>query len=130
MVKLNLNELEKLRKNTKDECSTEIIVSMGTCGIAAGGNEVYDYFSKEIVKQGLPDVLLKKTGCLGLCYIEPNVIVKTKDQPAILYGNVNMETAIRILNEHVRNSQIVNDFVVAMPSEDIYCLCKKQPEKR
>lgn len=118
---MNIKELEKFREDAARPSVPEIVVSMGTCGIAAGGDTVYSFFRKELEKRGLGTVHLKKTGCLGLCSIEPNVIVKTKDTPAILYGNVTVEVAERILDEHITRNQIVNDFVVAMPSEDIYC---------
>lgn len=125
MEKLDLNTLDKLRKGAKPAKDCEIIVSMGTCGIAAGGDALFEYFTAESAKRGLAHVLVKRTGCLGLCYVEPNVIVKTKDLPAILYGNVTGEVAAKILDEHIGRNQIVNGYVVAMPSEDIYCACAK-----
>jgi (2Fe-2S) ferredoxin len=125
MEKLNLNDLEKLRKTLKPDQESEIIVSMGTCGIAAGGDDIFAYFMRELEKRGLSQVRLKKTGCLGLCSVEPNVIVKTKALPAILYGNVTRDVAVRILEEHIKQNQILNDYVLAMPSEDIYCPCDK-----
>ena len=51
---------------------TDIIVGLGSCGIASGAQEVYDFFEKNI---GGSDVALKKTSCIGICFQEPIVEV-------------------------------------------------------
>ena len=54
---------------------TDIIVGLGSCGIASGAQEVYDFFEKNI---GTADIVLKKTSCIGICFQEPIVEVEDK----------------------------------------------------
>ena len=46
---------------------TDIIVGLGSCGIASGAQEVYDFFEKNIEGS---DIALKKTSCIGICFQE------------------------------------------------------------
>ncbi len=48
-----------------------LAVGLGTCGIAAGAQEVYD----ELLRQPDPRYILRKTSCNGHCYNEPIVEV-------------------------------------------------------
>ena len=67
MDKMKKGDLEKFRKNYKADTKGEIMISMGTCGIAAGGDAVYKIFQEELKNNGLEEsVRLKKTGCLGM----------------------------------------------------------------
>ncbi|MEI6080787.1 MAG: (2Fe-2S) ferredoxin domain-containing protein, partial [bacterium] len=50
-----------------------ITVTMGTCGISAGAKKVADELSKRA------DVNLKATSCIGMCSLEPTVMVESGD---------------------------------------------------
>lgn len=84
---MTLEELRKLREakqqamqkrdtNGKD---VQIIVGMGTCGIAAGAKVVLDEFLDELDKKHISDVTVTQTGCMGLCYVEPTVEVIARE---------------------------------------------------
>ncbi len=118
MGKMTFESLEKLGALPRSNI-TELVVSMGTCGIAAGGDAVYDYFKKEIPRRELKNIVLKKTGCLGLCSDEPNVIVRVSGQPDILYGNITPAVAEKVLNKHITQNNLLNEVAMAFPSEDI-----------
>ena len=119
MEKMKKGSLEKFRKNYKQDHKGEIIISMGTCGIAAGGDDIYKTFETELKEKGLLNIKLKKTGCLGMCFCEPNLIVKLEGMPEILYGNVNDKIAHEIIDEHLTKKNIVNNYVIFMPTSDI-----------
>jgi len=119
MKKLRKGDIKKLRDSFKKDFRGEVVISMGTCGIAAGGNDVYELFKKELLEKGLDDIKLSKTGCLGMCFCEPNLIVKLDGMEEILYGNVNIDIATQIVNEHITRKRIVNNSVIFMPTEDI-----------
>ncbi|MFP4466898.1 MAG: (2Fe-2S) ferredoxin domain-containing protein [Candidatus Goldiibacteriota bacterium] len=119
MSRLKKEELDKLRKTLKEKFDGEIIISMGTCGIASGGDAIYDFFKKELLDRGLDEINLKQTGCLGMCFCEPNLIIKIDGMPEVLYGYVNEETAAKIISEHILKKNILNENVVFMPSADI-----------
>ncbi len=60
-----------------------IKIGTGSCGLAAGAGEVYDFF-----KANVPDIDIVGVGCIGHCYAEPIIEVET-DQ-----GSVYFEHAI------------------------------------
>jgi NADH:ubiquinone oxidoreductase subunit F (NADH-binding)/(2Fe-2S) ferredoxin len=93
-----LNELtEKYQNSSKADIS--ILVSMGTCGIAAGTTPVLDALNDEIKKQGLEaDFNIIETGCMGLCHSEPTIkIIENKTDKSIIFGNVKAENAEHII---------------------------------
>ena len=127
MSKLTLDELRKLREQKKTEIQKretegkdiEIIVGMGTCGIAAGAKDALDAFLKEIDVNKLPNVMVRQTGCIGFCANEPTVEIRMGDMPATIYGNVNAEVAKKIVTDHIMGKRLVSDHVFDRPSMDI-----------
>ncbi|MHC4160401.1 MAG: NADH-quinone oxidoreductase subunit F, partial [Planctomycetota bacterium] len=75
-------------------------VGAATCGRAAGAADVLDCLKKKIKTKAI-DVKVIEVGCLGLCYLEPIVIVHKPGVPRICYGNVGPEQVISILENHV-----------------------------
>ncbi|MDC7233577.1 MAG: (2Fe-2S) ferredoxin domain-containing protein [Spirochaetales bacterium] len=127
MAKMTLEELRKLRNSQKGEMErrdvegkeTHIIVGMGTCGIAAGAKDALDGFLDAIKANDLNDVVVKQTGCMGLCYSEPTVEVKVPGMPDIIYGNVNAAVAKEIVEKHIMHKQMVQDHIQDKPAGDI-----------
>jgi len=72
---------------------TDIIVGLGSCGIASGAQEVYDFFEKNI---GSSDIALKKTSCIGICFQEPIVEV-VADGVKTAFGKVDVAFAEKLL---------------------------------
>ena len=97
MAKMTLEELRKLRAGEKQALSNreiegkevQVIIGMGTCGIAAGAKETMDGFVNTINANGLKNVTIRQTGCMGLCYAEPTVEVKMAGMADTIYGNVD-----------------------------------------
>jgi NADP-reducing hydrogenase subunit HndB len=127
MAKMTLEELRKLREEQKQSLSRrstdnkdiQIIVGMGTCGIAAGAKETLDAFVEELDEQDLNNVKVTQTGCMGLCYVEPTVEVIMPGMPDVIYGNVDSEIARKIIRKHILNKTMVNDHVFDRPAADI-----------
>ena len=71
-------------------------VGLGSCGIAAGAQDVYNYLSSDIDKNNYPGLDLGKTSCIGLCFAEPIVEFHEGDK-RIVYGNVDIKLAEKIL---------------------------------
>lgn len=59
-----------------------IKIGTGSCGLAAGAGEVYDFF-----KENIRDIDVIGVGCIGHCYAEPLVEVET-DQGSVFYEKV------------------------------------------
>ncbi|WP_312654496.1 NADH-quinone oxidoreductase subunit NuoF [Proteiniclasticum sp.] len=93
---------------------TELMVGLATCGIAAGGKEIYDILEKTITELNIDYVDLIKVGCVGSCYCEPTVQVNVPGHAPVYYGYVDPESARRIILEHVVKHEIVKDKVVQM----------------
>jgi NADP-reducing hydrogenase subunit HndB len=127
MAKMTLEELRALRDSKKAEMlkrdingkDTQIIVGMGTCGIAAGAKVVLDAFLKTLDEHKIGNVSVTQTGCMGLCYVEPTVEVIAPGMPAVIYGQVDAGVARQIVEDHLMNGKLVSDHVFDHPSTDI-----------
>jgi len=71
-----------------------------TCGVSAGGEKTYEAIKREIEEQSI-QVILKETGCCGMCYREPLVEVIDEENHSFLYGDVTPDRVGRIMSEHV-----------------------------
>jgi len=119
----NLEELKDLRNKVQKEIKKrdqgtrpEIIVGMGTCGIAAGAREILKAVLTEIDKRNM-DVRVTQTGCIGMCEKEPLIDVKLPGKERITYGNLAVSDISKIITEHVINGNVVQDLVIARHSE-------------
>lgn len=127
MAKLTLDDLKKLRDEKKQEMSKRapeagsavIIVGMGTCGIAAGAKETFDAFVEALDAKGIDNVVMKQTGCMGLCHSEPTARVAVNGMPEVIYGNVTPEVAKKIVEEHIVGGELVDDHIFDKPAADI-----------
>ncbi|QTX32421.1 (2Fe-2S) ferredoxin domain-containing protein [Aminithiophilus ramosus] len=113
-----LDDLKEIREKTMDltgarsQGRTRVIVGMGTCGIAAGARAVMEAVMDELARQGIRDVSVETTGCIGMCQQEPLLDVIRQGQPRITYGKVSPEEARRIVAEHVVHGRLVEDKVI------------------
>lgn len=122
---MTLEELRKLRDSVKGEIekrdnegkTTEVIVGIGTCGIAAGAKETFSAFADLIDQKGLgKTVLLRQTGCMGLCKDEPTVEVIVPDMPRVIYGNVKADTVKEIVEKHLVGHELLESLIVDRPA--------------
>lgn len=127
MAKMTLEELRNLRDAKKKEMnqrngdgkSVQIIIGMGTCGIAAGAKEAFDAFLDELNSREVKDTRITQTGCMGLCFSEPTVEVDVPGMPRVIYGNVDGKVARRIVKEHIIGKALVSDHIFDKPAVDI-----------
>jgi len=110
MNKLTPSDLEKMHKASSDAPKDWIKVGMSSCGIAAGAEDVFNFFIEEVKKRNL-QIEIKKCGCAGACYAEPLVEVSVSGLPSVVYGAVNKEGATKILEKHVISKMLVNDCI-------------------
>ncbi len=105
---------EALRKQDLKSASgqKQVVVGMGTCGIAAGARDTMKAILEKIEKDGLSGIVVTQTGCIGVCEKEPIVQIQIGDSPRVTYGKVTKDIAARIIDEHVLQGQIVKDYVV------------------
>lgn len=89
----------------------QLIVSMGSCGIAVGAQETLKTIQKFVEDEKISGVTVTQTGCSGLCEQEPIVHVLAGGQPAIAYGKVDVQIAEKIMKQHIQNGQPVTENV-------------------
>ena len=110
MDKLTPEDLDKMSQPSIDKSKDWIKVGLSSCGIAAGAQEVFDFFVEEVKKRNL-QIEIKKCGCAGACYAEPLVEVSVQGLPSVIYGAVNKDVATKILEKHVISKRLVNDCI-------------------
>ncbi|WP_312516477.1 (2Fe-2S) ferredoxin domain-containing protein [Anaerospora sp.] len=113
-----VEDLKRLREQLQSQNrirhndGTQIIVGMGTCGIAAGAREIVTAVMDEIAKRKLDNVTVQQTGCIGMCEKEVLVDIVRPGEPRITYGRVTPSAVARIITDHVVNGRIVEEWVV------------------
>ncbi len=102
-----INSIDKLKEfanNAKKEndggANIKIVVSLGTCGIAAGGKPIFTALEKEVEKQGkVGQIEIADTGCMGLCHSEPTIeIINKKSGESKIYGKLKEKDAVAIIS--------------------------------
>jgi len=128
MAKMTLDELRKLRDTTQTDLKRresegkeiQVIVGMGTCGIAAGAKATLDAFLKALDENKLVEsVLVRQTGCMGLCHSEPTVEVIVPEMPAVIYGRVDAKVAREIVSSHLIGRRLLDNQILDRPAADI-----------
>ncbi|OFX44757.1 MAG: NADH dehydrogenase [Bacteroidetes bacterium GWA2_30_7] len=88
----------------------QVIVGLGSCGIAAGANKVYNKL-KDLQTLDNLNFELKKTSCIGMCFREPLVEIIDNDG-SYIYGNIDEKKAIDLIELHVKNGEPIKEYVV------------------
>lgn len=108
LKKLRQEALEK-RKVKSATGEIQIVVGMGTVGIAAGARETLKAILDYVEQNSLSDILVRQTGNIGLDSYEPIVQVIIGEQPKVTYGRVTPDIARRIMKEHVLGGAVVKE---------------------
>ncbi len=115
LVKLREDSIKKvnLRENGEDAGDTiELLVGMATCGIAAGARETFKALLDKINDEQLKHIRLVQVGCLGFCHSEPTVQLNMPNEEPILYGNVDKDVALKIIDDHIKNGKLVDNHIL------------------
>jgi NADH-quinone oxidoreductase subunit F len=89
---------------------TELVVGLGSCGIAAGARQVHEALVAELAARGLK-VPVTSTGCIGACHREPLVELRTAGG-RFLYGDVDAEKAKLLVEEHLVGGRPVQELLI------------------
>ena len=94
-AKLN-SHAEKLAKARAKTGST-ILVSLGTCGIAAGGRPIQEKLVAEAASRKA-EIEIVEVGCMGLCHSEPTLeVINNSTGKSVIYGNVKLDQVAAII---------------------------------
>jgi NADP-reducing hydrogenase subunit HndB len=115
----SLEDLKKIREQAlqKREAKAtsgqkEVVVGMGTVGIAAGARETLKSILDYIEAENLKEIVVRQTGNIGIDSWEPIVQVQIGPEPKVTYGKVTPEIAKEIMKEHVVGGKVVKQFVI------------------
>lgn len=108
-------QIEK-KKRVKEGC-IDIVVGMGSCGIAAGAMDVFKTITQQVELKKLQKVRVSKTGCNGHCKLEPLVEIHTSDGVISTYSHVTPKVAKRIIDEHVLDGRVVQDYLAKFENQ-------------
>ena len=89
-----------------------ILVGAGTCGRAAGADEVMASLRPQLDEQGI-EAPVYEVGCLGCCYAEPLVEFSKPGAPAILYGGVTADAVPQLLQDYFVDGQYGSESALA-----------------
>ena len=82
---------------------------MGSCGLAAGAQKIYNRLI-QLKNQHPNQFYLEKTNCIGMCYCEPLVHIET-GSTSIIYGEVSEEKIDKIMDAHLVAHRILKEEV-------------------
>ena len=117
----SLAELQAIKEKMRDKVilregvnSVRVVVGMATCGIAAGARPVLNALVEGVNNEGLTEkVTVSQTGCIGICQLEPIVEVFEPGKEKITYVKMTPEKATRVIEEHLKNGNVVNEYTIA-----------------
>jgi NADH:ubiquinone oxidoreductase subunit F (NADH-binding)/(2Fe-2S) ferredoxin len=85
-----------------------IKVGLSTCGRAAGADPVFDALTAEVKRRSL-EWRVSRTGCAGMCSMEPLVEVTLPGQPAVMFGEVTPEFATQLVADCSEGKPLPNE---------------------
>jgi NADH-quinone oxidoreductase subunit F len=97
----NMKDLDKVKEIGMKSLfpkGPQIRISMSTCGLALGADDLFQKITKEKEKTGIR-ISLHQTGCSGFCNLEPMAMVRLPGKPALLYTQVTAERVEQIIQD-------------------------------
>ncbi|TCK87954.1 NAD(P)-dependent iron-only hydrogenase iron-sulfur protein [Natranaerovirga hydrolytica] len=118
----SLEELTKLKEEVRSTMNVReqgdnieklirVKVAMATCGIASGAREIMDYFITTLGSEGMDNVVVTQSGCMGYCYAEPTIEVTLPEKEPVVYGNVTKEKVDEIISQHIKKGELVDGII-------------------
>lgn len=105
--KVVMEQGEELAKKTGYR--KQVLICGGTGCTSSGSKKVVSALEEAIVKNNLEkEILIVKTGCFGLCALGPVMIVYPE---GCFYSQVTPEGVERIVEEHLKNGNIVKELL-------------------
>jgi NADP-reducing hydrogenase subunit HndB len=114
---MSIEDFKKLQEESRrgirvrTQTGTRIIVGLGTCGIAAGARETMQAILSELKRREI-DAQVTTVGCIGMCACEPLVDIEQVGGARISYGPVKPDMVPRLIEEHLVNGRVVQEWVV------------------
>ncbi|GKX30465.1 NADP oxidoreductase [Vallitalea longa] len=105
------SNVELREKGENIDKLVQVKVAMATCGIASGAREVMNFIIDDLAKQGIKNVVVTQTGCMGYCYAEPTIEVTMPNSEPVVYGNVTIDRAKEVIEKHIKNGELIDGII-------------------
>lgn len=118
----NIKSLAEIRTQMTEKYQAKfdkarIVVGLGTCGIAAGGDKVMAAI-EELVQKNKLDVTVDFTSCIGMCFQEPIVEIQLPQKPSVVYGDIFPDKVEELIDSHIVNQTPVKEWaIMQVPGE-------------
>ena len=121
MVIKNLEALKTFRKSfqnqvnlresgiSTDNSKIEILVGLGTCGIAVGAKDTYSKFVEVLKEKKLNNASVVSVGCIGYCYVEPTVQVNISGREPMIFGPINEQDVEELVETVIINGDLLDN---------------------
>jgi NADH-quinone oxidoreductase subunit F len=97
----------------------QILVGLGTCGIAAGGRATLQALEAKLVETGIEAEVIQ-VGCIGMCFNEPLVDIIKPGRPRISYGSVTPERVREVVDSYLVGNDPRPDLALATIADEPY----------
>ena len=94
----------------------QIILGLGTCGLAAGGQALLDAIQEKIAEDGIQTEIVQ-VGCIGPCYAEPLMDIVKPGGPRISYREVSAKKALQLVEESVIGDNLHSEWAFGVVGE-------------
>ncbi len=87
-----------------------VTVGLGTCGVSAGGEKTWEALRRALEGHGA-EVALRETGCMGMCYHEPLVEIRSEGVRRT-YGDMTADRVRRLVEEEILGDHPIPEWIV------------------
>jgi NADH:ubiquinone oxidoreductase subunit F (NADH-binding)/(2Fe-2S) ferredoxin len=92
--------------------NVQILIGLGTCGIAAGGRATLAALEEKLAQEGV-EADIVQVGCIGMCFNEPLVDIVKPGRPRICYSSVTPEMVRELVDDYVLGDNPRPDLAIA-----------------
>ena len=120
MAKIKVEDLKKIKEEVQKATSlreggkrVKATVHMGTCGIASGARKVLSALVSAIEEEGVQDVMVTTSGCIGICSKEPLVTVEVLGEEPVTYAEMDENKMRQVCKRHIICGEVQRQFALA-----------------
>ena len=96
-----------------DKSLPQIILGLGTCGLAAGGREVLAAVQQKLAEDNIQAEIIQ-VGCIGSCYAEPLMDIAKPGGPRISYRDVTLQKAVQLIEDSLVGDELHPEWALAV----------------
>ena len=106
---------KEVAEQTKDKA--RILIGLGTCGIAAGGEAILKT-AQDTLEANNIEAEVVSVGCIGICYQEPLLDIEIPSKPRLSYGSVTVRDTRDILENIFVNGEYEHNKAIATIADE------------